>query len=395
MMLEGRGFVVLHAPDAPWAGWVGSRFLEEGLASKHAAPGRALHRLMATLAPCPGGFALIWDHTPSWMEALHPEERGGWWEALSAIPGLTLHVRPSTAEAIPGGAFRAWVHQPEAPTGNVGEAWRSGFLGWVPARGAEWSLPGLVGLKPGRGEEAGAGWIWGEAVVPMGALASLLESGDLGRALGDLQARLEQAMALRLNAGAWPELPFLRRSVGWRLALCGGAEFQRASGDWEKAAGLLTELKTRLGQHLRAPIHLGSCEELAPCAALGQQAMREGLPWRASLPLPPAQSSFTPGLAGDPRTSQPLTTRATVPAAFAPLLDHAAVALLRVPAIPSEGAVAHLLKSSSPEMAIRFIPPELVPPGPYDPDHPWPPPAEFPQPMDPKAGVQQTLFDLG
>ena len=30
-MVEGRGFLIRHAPDGPWAGWVGSRFLEEGL----------------------------------------------------------------------------------------------------------------------------------------------------------------------------------------------------------------------------------------------------------------------------------------------------------------------------------------------------------------------------
>ncbi len=394
-MVEGRGFLIRHAPDGPWAGWVGSRFLEEGLASKHAAPGRALHRLMGALAPCPGGFALVWDHAPSWMAALHTEERGGWWEALSAIPGLTLHVRPEAAEGIPGGAFRAWLHQPEVPRGPVGEAWRSGFLGWVPGSGTEWSLPGLARLRPGRGEEAGAGWIWGEAVVPLGALQGLLDSGDLGRALGDLQGRLEQAMALRLNAGAWPELPFLRRSVGWRLALCGGAEFQRASGDFEKAATQVAELKARLTQHLRAPIHLGAGEDLAACAVLGQQAMREGLPWRSSLPLPPTPSSFTPGLSGDPRTVQPLTTRAALPGPLATLLDHAPTALLRVPAVPSEGAVAHLLKSTAPGLALRFLTPDLIPPGPFDPDHPWPAAAEFPPPLDPKAGVQQTLFDLG
>ena len=41
---EGRGFLLRSAPDGPWAGWGGSRFLEEGLASVHAAPGRALAR---------------------------------------------------------------------------------------------------------------------------------------------------------------------------------------------------------------------------------------------------------------------------------------------------------------------------------------------------------------
>lgn len=396
MSLEGRGFLVRHAADAPWAGWVGARYLEEGLASKHAAPGRALGRLLETLAPCPGGFALIWDHTPAWMEALHPEERTGWWEALSGIRGLSLHLRPAAARDLPGGAFRAWIHAPEPPVGPLGEAWRSGSLGWVPeAEAGAWSLPGLVRVRPARGEEVGSGWLWGEAMVPVGALGAVLEAGDLARDLGALQARLEQAMALRLNLGAWPDLPFLRKGVGWRLALCGGGEFQRAGGDWERAAAQAQDLRDRLAGHLRAPITLASGEAFEPAARLGRQAMREGLPWRASLPLPPAPSAFTPGLLADPRDPAPLAARAGLPSPLAELLEAPAAALLRVPAIPSEGGVAHALKALPRPPALRFLPPDLLPPGPFDPERPWAPPAEYPQPMDPAAGVQQSLFDLG
>ena len=396
MSLEGRGFLIRHAPDAPWAGWVGARYLEEGLASKHAAPGRALGRLLETLAPCPGGFALIWDHPPAWMDALHPEERTGWWEALSGIRGLSLHLRPAAARDLPGGAFRAWLHAPEAPEGPLGEAWRAGSLGWVPEPEPQaWSLPGLIRVRPAKGEEVGAGWLWGEATVPVGALAALLESGDLGRELGALQARLEQAMALRLNLGAWPELPFLRRSVGWRLALCGGAEFQRAGGDWERAAAQALALKEALALQLRAPVVLASGDALEPAGRLGRQAMREGLPWRASLPLPPAPSAFTPGLVADPRDPAPLAARAGLPGPLAALLEAPACALLRVPAIPSEGGVAHALKALPAPPALRFLPPDLLPPGPFDPERPWAPSGDYPQPVDPAAGVQQSLFDLG
>src|ERR1700690_275779 len=90
--IEGRGFLLRTAPDGPWAGWGGSRFLEEGLASVHAAPGRALARLMNLVSLLPGGFGLIWDHPPAWMQALPAESRQGWWEAITAIPRLSLHL---------------------------------------------------------------------------------------------------------------------------------------------------------------------------------------------------------------------------------------------------------------------------------------------------------------
>ena len=139
--IEGRGFLLRTAPDGPWAGWAGSRFLEEGLASVHAAPGRALARLMNLVALLPGGFGLGWDHPPAWMQALPSESRQGWWEAISAIPGLALHLEPEAAAQVPGGAFRGWVHAPEMPEAAVGEHWRQGILGWVPRPGAAWCLP--------------------------------------------------------------------------------------------------------------------------------------------------------------------------------------------------------------------------------------------------------------
>jgi len=116
---EGRGFLLRVAPDGPWAGWAGSRFLEEGLASVHAAPGRALARLMNLVALLPGGFGLIWDHPPAWMQALPAESRQGWWEAI------TRHSPPGPAPR-PGGRPAA------AGRGVPGLAAHTGDAGGVP-----------------------------------------------------------------------------------------------------------------------------------------------------------------------------------------------------------------------------------------------------------------------
>jgi hypothetical protein len=393
---EGRGYLVRHGLDAPWAGWVGSRFLEEGLASVHAAPARALSRLMAVAGLCPGGLALLWDHAPSWMSALHPEERTGWWEALSTLPGLQLHLRVPDATALPGGLFRAWVHGPEAPDGPVGEAWRQGYVGWVADPAGQWGLPGLATVKPPRNEEAGSGWLWGEVIVPVGALRDTLEEAALPKLLGEAQTRMETALAQRMAAGAWPELlPFLRRQAGWRLALTGGLEFQRANGDWAAAAADLKALRDQLHQSLRVPVHSGASSSAWAASLLGRRAMAEGLPWRTSLPLPPQPSAFTPGLASDPRDPAPLQARSALPGPIAGLLDHPPLALLRLPAVPSEGAAAQLRKEVAPGQALRLLPLELPPPGPFDPEHPWAAPEQYPMPMDPAAGQQVALFELG
>ena len=200
---EGRGFILRAAPDGPWAGWAGSRFLEEGLASVHAAPGRALARLMNLAALLPGGFGLVWDHPPAWMEALPAESRQGWWEAISAIPGLVLHVGPETGAQQPGGAFRAWLHAPEMPEGPLGEAWRQGVVGWVPRTGIAWHLPDLG--TPAPGDEVPPGWLWGEVTLPFGVreanpLVRVLVAGA-GSALGGLV--LAKLIALILAWHCW------------------------------------------------------------------------------------------------------------------------------------------------------------------------------------------------
>lgn len=389
MILEGTGFLLRRALDTPYAGWVGSRFLEEGLASVHAAPARALSRLLSVSALCPGGLALLWDHAPAWMGALHPEERTGWWEALSAVPGLQLHL-PEAEPTLPGGCFRAWIHQAEP-----GEFWRQGFLGWVPDPPRRWGLPGLATVQPARNEESGCGWLWGEVTVPVGALATLLDEEALPIQMGETQTQVEIALAQRMAAGAWPEtLPFLRRQAGWRLALTGGMEFQRAGGDWAVAAEAAAALKARLAKALRAPIHLGVSHDPQAASILGRRAMAEGNPWRSTLPLPPQPSAFSPGLASDPRDPVPVQARGTLPSPMADVIDHPPLALLRLPGIPSEGAAAQLRKDLAPGLALRLLPPDITPPAPFDPDHPWAPPDQYPMPMDPAAGEQVALFAL-
>ncbi|WP_291271074.1 hypothetical protein [Geothrix sp.] len=391
---EGRGFLLRAATDGPWAGWAGSRFLEEGLASVHAAPGRALARLMHLASLLPGGFGLVWDHPPAWMEALPAESRQGWWEAISAVPGLSLHVGPDTAAQLPGGAFRAWVHAPGMPEGPIGEAWRHGVLGWAPRPTPAWHLPDLG--TPAPGDEVPPGWLWGEVTLPLGALSTLASGEALVTALSEAQGSAERGLAQRLSVGAWGDLPFSRRTAGWRVALTGGVEFQRAGGTWAAAFGQLRALKALLQERLRTPIHLGAGSDPRMAALLGRQALREGLPWRASLPLPPAPGAFTPGLAADPRDPAPLEARALQPAAWADTLDHSPAILLRVPAVPPEAGAQALLAQIQPAPALRWLPPDLPPPAPFDPDRPWALPAAFPFPADPGNGVQRGLFeDLG
>ena len=371
----GHGFLLRSNQDAPWAGWSGSRFLEEGLASVHAAPGRALARLMHLAALFPGGFALIWDHPPAWMQALPLEARQGWWEAISAIPHLGLHLGPEVAPQLPGGAFRAWVHCPDLPEGPMGELWRQGVLGWVPRPGPTWQLPGLGSAAPG--EEVAAGWLWGEVCLPLGALSTLGSGEALIAAMSEAQGAAERGLALRLACGAWADPPFSRRAVGWRLAVTGGTEFQRSGGSWPTALGQLRALKALLKERLRTPIHLGASHDFQMAALLGRQALREGLPWRASLPLPPAPGSFTPGLAADP-------PRCRAPGGPCP---------------PARGLDGHLRPSprgpaASPRSAARGGRPD--PPGP-DPPGPGPalaapgPAAAGPlrsrSPMGPRSGL--------
>ncbi len=387
---EGRGFLIRTAADGPYAGWSGARFLDEGLASIHAAPGRALHRLQRLSGDLPGGFALAWDHPPTWMEALHPEARAGWWEALTGVPGLSLHTRTLPTD-LPGGAFRGWLHTPEAPSGAAGEAWRQGWLGWVPAQESHWRFPDL-GSAPAS-DELAPGWIWGEILLPLSALPNLDVDGALLPALSDIHTRLEKAMALRMAQEGDAPLPFARRAAAWRLGLLGGAEFTRSHGEPAKTALAVKALATRITAALRAPVRVGASGCLEAGADLGQQAMREGLPWRNSLPMPPAPSTFSPGFSADPREASPLVARASVPADLAAILDHPSAVLLRVPSVPPEAGTTALLAKLHPAPAIRWLPPQLPPPGPFDPDRPWAEASTYPFPADPSGGATPSLFE--
>lgn len=387
---EGRGFLIRTAPDGPYAGWAGSRFLEEGLASVHAAPGRALHRTQRLAGDLPGGFALVWDHPPAWMEALHAEARSGWWEALTGVPGLSLQTRALPAD-LPGGAFRGWLHAKAAPTGAAGEVWRNGWIGWVPETDGQWRFPELGSASAA--EDIAPGWIWGELLVPLPAVPHLDVEHALLPALTEIHTRLEKAMALRLSQDSDAPLPFNRRAAAWRLGLLGGAEFARAHGDAAKTALAVKALATRITAALRAPVRIGASACLEAASDLGRQAMREGAPWRNSLPLPPAPASFSPGFGADPREASPLASRAALPEAFAAILDHPPRVMLRVPSVPPEAGAETLLKHLHPAPALRWLPPHLPPPGPFDPDRPWADAGAYPFPTDPKSGETPSLFD--
>jgi hypothetical protein len=121
--------------------------------------------------------------------------------------------------------------------------------------------------------------------------------------------------------------------------------------------------------------------------------MREGHPWRYSLPIPPASPTFTPGLGADPRETAPLEFRAAYPNALVPLLTHPPVALLRVPSIPQESAVMAFLQGLDPVPAIRWIPPEVPPPGPFSQERPWSPSSAFVPLPDVTQALQPSLFE--
>lgn len=399
IVVDGRGWIIRAGRDTPYAGWTGTRVLEGLAPTPGLAPWMALKALHHLLIRLPGGFALAWDQEPSWFPALTPEQRLGFWEALTSLPGLNLHVRAETAASLPAGAFRGWLHAEAAPEGALGEKWRQGTLGWVPDAGKQWSLVGLGRVPHGETALLGAsdevipGFLWGELILPVGAL-NALDGDDLAARLERAQTDLERALAHRMGAGGWPEaLPFARKRTSWRLALLGGAEFQRANGDWERAAAQVKELTAALSRRLRTSVQVGCCMDPEAGETLGRQAMREALPWRNSLPLPPATPRFTPGLGAEPAEPAPLASRAGLPEPLRPLLQEPPAALLRVPGIPSEGAALAFVRSLKEPPALRWCPPDLPLDLPFDPDAPHPPHEAFPYPQDPGGGLQLGLFE--
>jgi hypothetical protein len=276
----------------------------------------------------------------------------------------------------------------------LGLAWRQGWLGWVPDAGPDWSLPGLgVAADPPDALDLAAGFLWGEVILPLGALEHL-DPAELAAVLAEHQGQLEQGLSQRIGAEAWPaRFPFLRRRTGWRVGFLGGREFQLSGGSWERAATLAQALAKHLETVLRCPIHLAASGDLAAASSLGQQAMWEGLPWRNALPLPPAAPCFTPGLGANLREPNPLASRCAFPSPMARVLGETPALTLRVPGVPMEGAVSVFLAGLEQLPAIQWLPPDLPPPGPFLPGQPWAQAKAYPPLADPAQVLQPSLFD--
>lgn len=369
-LTEGRGFLARTAVDAPWAAALSFRMLTgEGEEA-------AFRVLASLLALAPGGLHLVWD-----LPGVPPAE------LLRPLPGLNLHLREDALPPLEAPA-PLWVHGSRVPEGAGGEAFRRGWLGWVPDAPDAWHLPGF-----GAWEAEAPAYLWGDLVLSFAALAAQ-DPEALARMLGEHQAALELALSLRTGAGAWPgTLPFLRRRTRWRLALLGGREFQLSGGTWEEASERIAAFREALEGALRAPVQVGLCEDAGMGLLLGRQAMREGLPWRGCLPLPPAAPAFTPGAAADPREPGPLEARAAFPLPLAACLDHPPVAWLRVPTVPGEAAVAAFLRGHARIPAMRWLPPELPPPGPFLPEKPWAAASAFVPLADVTQALQPGLFE--
>ncbi len=384
---EGRGYLLLTGDDVPYAGWGGVRALDAAM-SVAAAPWEALGVLGELAGRLPRGFSLLWDGPVDWIRDLPPEVRLGWWKLLTHTPGLTLHVRDEAFADLVREPARVAFHAPRAPGGDLGLAWRQGRIAWVPQEPGAWSMPG----KGGTADTENPGWLWGELILPLGAVEHQ-DPAELARTLEDAQARSEKAISLRMEAGAWPmALPFQRRRTGWRVSFLGGREWQLSGADWDRAAQAVNTLTAHLEKTLRCAVHAGVCTDHRAAADLGRQAMNEGLPWRAALPLPPASPTFTPGLAADPRDPVSLEARSAFPRPLAGILLPPQ-ARLRVPAVPLEGAVLAFLGGLQTPPAIRWFPPEVEPPGPFTPERPWAPLKDCPALADTTQVLQPSLFD--
>ncbi len=388
---EGRGFLLRTGQDGPLKGWLSLRRLD-ACVSVREAPWMALQALACAACAFPGGLALLWDAPFAWLDGLPPESRRAFFGVLALMPGIEVHLREEGFEEWLDRPIPGWFHGPNAPTGRLGQLWRQGWFGWVPEGRPGWSLPGLGAASSEEGEPL-SGSLWGELVLPLGALGEVgLE--EVATLMADAQARLEWDFSLRLSSGAWPEaFPFQRRRAGWRIALLGGREFELGSGAWEVVADQVSGLLEGLRGALRCPVWAGSCHDSELASRLGHQAMGEGMPWRASLPMPPLAPLFSPGFGTDPREPSSLEGRARYPAPLAGLLAHPPAAYLRVPSAPQEGAALAFLRGLDGPPAIRWMPPEVPPPGPFSAERPWPQASAFPPLMDVTQALQPGLFD--
>ena len=389
-VIEGRGYLVRFGSDAPFTGWITARQLDAHT-PLHAVPWLALQSLSELARLLPGGLALLWD-LPHASLASMPR---AFWSAVGHLPGLTLHIRDEAfAEHLEGPVY-GWFHSRQPPLGLMGQAWRQGWIGWIPEQGAAWSLPGIGKAEgpPECPEEVPPGSHWGELILPLGALNGL-QAEDVAPLLGDIQAGIERNLSLRMSARAWPAVfPFQRRRTGWRIAVLGGREYQSANGSWEEASARLHDFVEEMSTRLKCPIQLGPSDDPEAASLLGHQAMREGHPWRYSLAIPPASPTFTPGLGADPREPSPLESRVTFPDALAPLLSHPPIGFLRLPNLPQEVSVTAFLRGVNPVPAIRWIPPEVPPPGPFSQERPWAASSAFVPLADVTQAMQPRLFD--
>lgn len=390
-MLEGRGWILRTGEDGPWASWMGVRHLDAA-APLREAPWLAVKVLASLDQAFPSGLALVWDAPSDWLNALPAAERQGLLAALAACCRRGLHGAEPWSSAFDG-PMPFWLHGAHPPRGEAGHAWRQGWIGWAPRTSESWGLPGL-GRTGGGPEGCPAGALWGELSLPAGALGQV-EIPELVRLLAEAQARLERNFSHRLAAGGWPAaFPFHRKRCGWRVSVAGGREFRAAGGAWESLAAGLEDLVQTLERELRVPIHAGACASFEVASRLGHQAMREGLPWRYSLALPPASPTFSPGLAADPRELAPLEARVLMPAALASRLADPPAVFLRVPAPPQEAACAAFLAGlAHPPPAIHWLPPETPPPGPFQAERPWAPASAFAPLLDVTQALQPGLFD--
>lgn len=391
-LTEGRGFLLRTGLDTPYMGWVSARQLD-AMASIESAPWMAVRSLCELARLMPGGLALLWDLPAQTLARLPHETRAAFWTVLGQMPGLSLHVRDAAFADHLEGPIQGWFHDSDPPVAAMGQAWRQGWIGWVPEGQAGWSLPGMGHVETDSAEPTPPGWVWGEVVMPTGALKEIA-AADVSVLLAETQAGIERNLSLRISAKAWPgAFPFQRRRTGWRLSVVGGREYASANGDWAEAADRLGALREALASTLKCPVQVGSCHHPEAASLLGHQAMREGHPWRYSLPIPPASPSFTPGLVADPREPAPLEFRGAYPEALTRLLSDPPAAFLRLPNLPQEASVNAFLRGQKHLPAIRWIPPEVAPPGPFLHERPWAAASAYPPLMDVTQALQPRLFE--
>lgn len=391
-MTEGRGFLLRTGLDTPYMGWISARQLD-AVASIESAPWMAVRSLCELARLLPGGLALLWDLPARTLDHLPNETRAAFWTVLGQMPGLSLHVRDAAFAGHLEGPIQGWFHDSEPPVSAMGQAWRQGWIGWVPEGRTGWSLPGMGHVITDSVEPTPPGWVWGDVVMPLGALKEI-DAADVSVLLAETQAGIERNLSLRISAKAWPSaFPFQRRRTGWRLSVLGGREYASANGDWAEAADRLGALQEALASTLKCSVQVGPCHDPEAASLLGHQAMREGHPWRYSLPIPPASPSFTPGLAADPREPAPLEFRGAYPEALARLLSDPPAAFLRLPNLPQEASVSAFLRGQKQPPAIRWIPPEVAPPGPFLHERPWAAASAYPPLMDVTQALQPGLFE--